>query len=199
MTKKLLLATANLHKQMELQSMLQDSGWHIYTLRDFPAIELPPETGASFEANAKIKALAAAEASGLLALGDDSGLMVKALDGAPGIYSARFAGEAKDDGLNNAKLLELLAKTPSGKRQAAFVCSIVIAKPDAKTWTVQGSCKGTIAFIPSGKNGFGYDPLFYLPRYGCTMAQLSNQEKNKISHRAQALVKALSILRELEA
>ena len=194
---QLLLATANLHKQKELQVMLAGSGWNIYTLRDYPHIELPPETGMTFEANARIKALAAAKASGLLSLADDSGLTVDALDGAPGIYSARFAGEEKNDSSNNAKLLELLTETPPGKRQAAFVCAIVIADPQGQTWAVQAFCQGEIALTPSGKNGFGYDPLFYLPQFDCTMAQLSDEEKNKISHRGQALTKALSLLEQI--
>lgn len=195
---KLLLATANSHKVRELAEMLQNTDWEVLSLADFPDITIPPEDGATFQENALIKALSAAEQSGLLTLADDSGLTVDALDGAPGVHSARFAGEGHDDAANNAKLLRLLAEVPADRRGAAFVCVIALASPDGAFLTTQGECRGEIAHAPRGQNGFGYDPLFYLPELGRTMAELSEAEKNQISHRGRAMAKARKLLERLE-
>lgn len=201
MEKKLILATNNLHKVEEFRQMFEQtplSGVEILSLKDFPGFEAPAEDGDSFEANAAIKARAAA-ALGFTALADDSGLCVDALDGAPGIYSARFAGEGKNSADNNRKLLELLADVSRGRRQAAFHAVIVIATPDGRLYQAEGECPGEIAFTPDGGGGFGYDPIFYLPEFGCTMAALGSDEKNRISHRGRALQQALPILIELFA
>lgn len=195
---KLLLATENLHKVREFQQLLSD--WQIYSLKDFPQLQLPPEDGETFQENALIKALAAAEQSGLPALADDSGLVVEALGGAPGVHSARFAGEEKDDAANNARLLQLMADIPPEERQAAFCCVVALAFPDGAFYTTQGRCQGQIARVPAGEGGFGYDCLFYLPEEKRTMAQLSAKEKNALSHRGQAargMAKRLEKLKSL--
>jgi len=194
---KILLATENLHKAAELSFLLAQSGLTVLTLRDFPALRLPPETGATFRQNAAIKALYGAKESGLLTVADDSGLAVRHLGGAPGVFSARFAGEEKDDGANNAKLLSLLRGVPEEQRAAAFHCVIAVAHTDRRLFFARGVCCGLILEAPCGQNGFGYDPLFYMPDRGLSLAQLSREEKNRVSHRAKALQKALPlILRE---
>ncbi len=201
MEKKLILATNNLHKVGEFRQMLAATplaGVEILSLKDYADYQAPDEDGDSFLANATIKARAAA-ALGIIALADDSGLCVDALDGAPGIYSARFAGVDADSAANNRKLLDLLAEVPQGQRQAAFHAVIVIATPDGRLFEAEGDCPGEIGFTPDGAGGFGYDPVFYMPQYGCTMAALGSDQKNRISHRARALQKALPILVELFA
>ena len=195
--KQLLLATENLNKVRELKELLAEEDWQIFSLADFPEIEMPPEEGSSFSENAMVKALAAAQASGLIAMADDSGLAVDYLDGAPGIYSARFAGQEKDYQANNQKLLELMAGVSEEKRTAAFHSAIAIATPSGEACFIEQTCSGVIALIESGANGFGYDPLFYLPEKGCTMAELSAEEKNQISHRGKALRKILPVLKAI--
>jgi XTP/dITP diphosphohydrolase len=150
----------------------------------------PEENGATFAENALIKAQAAAAFSGYTALADDSGLAVTALDGAPGVYSARYAGPGADSAANNAKLLLELAFIPSAQRQATFVCVIALASPDGSYEIAEGKVEGMILTELRGQNGFGYDPLFYLPQHYKTMAELNSKEKNRLSHRAQALEKA---------
>jgi len=195
---KLLLATSNLHKVEEIRALLADTNFSIYTLRDFPSLVLPPEDGETFQANAAIKAEAAANATGLLTLADDSGLEVDCLGGAPGVYSARFSGEEKNDAANNAKLLQLLQGVPQEQRRARFRCSIAIKPPDGSTMICNGCCEGLIGETLVGEGGFGYDPLLYLPELGKTVAQLSMEEKNNLSHRAKALLKAKVLLQNLE-
>lgn len=192
--KELVLATANDHKVRELKQLLDGKGWEILSLRDFPDVVLPPEDGATFEANAVIKAQAVQKATGKTAMADDSGLEVDYLGGAPGIFSARFAGENKDSAANNAKLLSLLAGVGEERRGAAFTCVIALAFPDGRLHTSVGHCPGRIAFQAAGEGGFGYDPIFYLPEYDRSMAQLSSEEKNSISHRSRALAGILPIL-----
>ena len=155
------------------------------------------EDGGTYAANARKKALAYVRASGMLTLADDSGLEVDALDGAPGVYSARYT--AGDDADRVAALLAHLADVAWEQRTARFRCVIVIATPEEKIYTVEGVCEGMIGFEPAGQGGFGYDPIFYLPERGCTMAQLPAQVKNRISHRAQAAEAAMPILRRLLA
>ena len=145
-----------------------------------------PEDGDTFEANALIKARAAARL-GYIGIADDSGLTVDALDGAPGVYSARYAGEHGDDAANNAKLLRELAARPGTLRTAAFVCAMACAFPDGSSFTCSCRCPGEILTEARGEGGFGYDPLFFYAPMGKTFAQLSGEEKNKISHRARAL------------
>lgn len=194
---ELLIATGNQHKIHEISLLLADIPVTIKTLVDFPLLCLPPETGDSFHANAAIKAEAASKETGLLTLADDSGLEVDALHGAPGVYSARFAGNGHDDAANNDKLLKLLKGVPEAERSARFRCSIALAEPGKQTVFFDGICEGFIALSLQGNGGFGYDPLLYLPKLGKTVAQLTETEKNSLSHRAKALQKAKVYLREL--
>ena len=198
--KTLLIATANAHKAIEIGAKLQELGLTDLELLDlsaFPDYVAPEENGSSFAANALIKALAAADHAGYPALADDSGLMVAALGGAPGKYSARYAGAGHDDKANNAKLLAKLADAPLERRQAAFCCVIALARPDGQYWLAEGLVNGVILKEPRGCAGFGYDPLFFLPQYGLTMAELTAAEKNRLSHRALALEKALPLMENL--
>ena len=180
---RLLIATGNRGKLEEFRALLPLE-MDLLTLHDV-GLDSPPETGTTFAENARLKARAAATQSGLLAIADDSGLEVDALDGAPGLYSARYAGEPGDDEANRKKLLAALAGVPFARRRARFRCAVVVATPDGREAVAEGVCEGAIAFEPAGSNGFGYDPLFMLPD-GRTMAQLSPEEKNAISHRARA-------------
>ena len=188
--RQLLIATGNAHKIEEIRQILQDCGVEVeqlLCLKDIPGYQAPEEDGDSFQANAAIKAQAAAQSSGLPALADDSGLTVQALDGAPGIYSARYAGSQQDDAANRAKLLQAMDKIPDGQRQAAFVCAVALALPGGETILREAHVSGEITRSEQGAGGFGYDSLFYLPELGKTMAQLSPEEKNGLSHRARAL------------
>jgi len=155
------------------------------------------ESGATFAENAILKARAYAEASGLLTLADDSGLEVDALDGAPGVRSARYAGEGASDEDRYRLLLRNLAGVPQGKRTARFRCVVAVATPQGKVHTAEGRCEGIIGFEPRGTYGFGYDPVFYLPDRGQTMAELPPTVKNRISHRGRAVQAALPVLRWL--
>ena len=195
--KELLLATGNLHKAQELQALLAGTPYQLRTLKDFPHLELPPETGTTFQQNAAIKAEAAAAATGLLTLADDSGIEVDALDGAPGVYSARYAGEEKSDQANNQKLLKALAALPAAQRGAQFHCVVALAQPGKPTRFCEGICRGQILDAPQGEGGFGYDPLFFLPQFGRSMAQLTPEEKNAVSHGGEALRKAILLLQEM--
>ena len=195
MRKQLLLATRNRHKKRELQELLADMEVEILTLEDVDPIPEVVDDGETFEANAVKKARATAMAAGILSLADDSGLEVDALQGKPGVYSARFAGEHATDEENNAKLLKLMESVPDEKRTARFVSVIAICDPQGHVETVRGECKGTIARIPAGNGGFGYDPLFIPQGYEQTYAQLSAEEKNRISHRGVALAKAVPVLK----
>lgn len=189
MSHKVILATTNKGKLREFQSMLEPLGFTIYTALDFPEIEAPQviEDGETFEANALIKAQAYYHAYKIPALADDSGLSINELGGAPGVYSARFAGENATDQQNIELVLEKLHDIPDGQREAAFICALAYVDESAEPIVVTGKCEGSIIREPEGENGFGYDPIFYLPQYGVTMAQIPAEEKNKISHRSQAL------------
>ncbi|MDD4775079.1 MAG: XTP/dITP diphosphatase [Syntrophomonas sp.] len=187
MARELLIATRNQKKKTELQEVL--AGWDL-RLISLDQIETMPEVeedGATFSDNAIKKARTIAEASGMITLADDSGLVVDALDGAPGIFSARFAGPGCTDEDNNARLLELLRGVPEPQRLARFVCVIAVAVPGGGLETVSGICEGQILLAPRGNKGFGYDPLF-LPA-GCrqTFAEIDSATKNLISHRGRAL------------
>ena len=185
---RLVLATANPGKLKELQALLMGQAIKLATLRDFPGLIMPEETGLTFAENAKIKARALVAATGCWALSDDSGLVVDALDGAPGVYSARYAGDKASDSDNNQKLLRELVNVPKDKRQAAFVCVIILASPTDNEYIFTGSCPGRIAPKPTGSEGFGYDPIFLpAPDFSVSMAQLTPDEKSAISHRGQAL------------
>lgn len=182
----LVLATNNEGKTEELRALLADFPVEIKNLGDFGPTPTPEEDGETFEENAVKKARFTAKVLGLPALADDSGLMVEALGGAPGVRSARYAGDKATDSENNAKLLLELENMEN--RKAAFVCVVAIAVPWGPTLIYEGGCEGTITREPAGSKGFGYDPVFYYPPLQKTFAQLSTEEKNRVSHRGQALV-----------
>ncbi|MCL2026402.1 MAG: XTP/dITP diphosphatase [Leptospirales bacterium] len=193
---KLVLATKNRDKIKEIKNKLSviDS-IELLSLEDFGDAPDVIEDGMSFQENAAKKAQAISAFTGLSALADDSGLCVDALDGSPGVFSARYAGENATDAERNIKLLNEM----NGKadRSAKFVCAIACCLSDGTLLSVTGECQGLIAERPSGTMGFGYDPVFFLPEYGCTMAEILLEEKNKISHRASALEKAAALLVEI--
>jgi len=186
---QLLIATNNLGKAKEFEALFAKKGIAIKTLRDFPELPEVEETGTTFAENALLKAETIAEQMNMMVLADDSGLKVDALYGEPGIFSARYAGEEKNDASNNAKLLHELADVPKEERTAQFHCTLAISAPGKESLTVEGEVEGLILGVPRGENGFGYDPLFYVPKLEKTMAELSQEEKNKISHRSVALQK----------
>ena len=195
---EILVATANPHKVEEISALLpRDLPVKFLALTDFPHIKLPPETGSTLEANAELKARAAAKASGHWALADDTGLEVDALNGAPGVYSARYAGKERDYPANNTKLLKEMVQVPPEKRTARFRCVVAIASPQGELLLAEGKLEGRIATKATGSNGFGYDPLFIPQGRDITLAQLSFEEKNGISHRADSLQKAAGIIRRL--
>lgn len=183
MSCKFIVASHNLHKLEELRGILVPLGFSVVGPDDVGGISEPEENGTTFEENALIKARSACKETGLAAIADDSGLCVDALDGAPGIYSARFAGTGNSDD-NNALLLEKLKNVPYDKRTAHFVSCIACVFPDGREFTVRGECKGNIATEPEGSGGFGYDPLF-VSDHGC-FGTMPQEEKNRISHRAVA-------------
>lgn len=182
----IVVATRNAHKVRELAQLLRmrDVRWH--SLQEFPEVPSLKETGRTFDANAIQKARAAAQATGYLALADDSGIEVDALGGAPGIRSARFAGHRRDDAANNRKLLRLLRALPLARRGARYRCSLALASPTRLLALVHGAWRGRIAFAPAGQRGFGYDPVFLATPMGRTVGQLSAAFKRRYSHRAQA-------------
>lgn len=194
---QIILATTNPGKATEFAALLQGLPVEVQTLRDYPQIGDIVEDGQTFAENAQIKASTVARLCGKIAIADDSGLMVDALGGAPGIYSARFAGEAKDDEANIAKLLKLLEGVPPEERGAQFCCAIAIVLPDGEQYAAEGICRGEIALAKAGDGGFGYDPIFYLPELGKTFAQLTMREKNAISHRGRANEQAVKILHSI--
>lgn len=181
------LATRNPGKIAELSALLAGFHLEVKGLDAFPGIGEVPETGDTFAANALEKARTVAALTGLVAVADDSGLEVDALGGAPGVHSARYAGEKATDAANNARLLAALAGIPAGRRAARFCCVMAAAAPGGETLTAQGAWEGGIALEPAGRGGFGYDPLFFDPVLGRTAAQLSREEKNAVSHRGRAL------------
>ncbi len=187
LTKKIVIATRNKGKAKEFEALFNKKGYAIQTLLDYPEVPDVEETGVTFQENALLKAETIAEQFETLVLADDSGLKVKALHGQPGVYSARYAGEEKNDAKNNAKLLNELADVKDEDRTAVFHCSLALAMPGKNSLVVDGEVAGKIIGVPRGENGFGYDPLFYLEDKKKTMAELTEEEKNKISHRAVAL------------
>lgn len=189
---KVVLATRNAGKIKELHALLSGLGVTVVGLADFPDIGEIPETGTTFLENARLKARAVCRATGLVSLADDSGLCVDALSGAPGVHSARFAGENATDAANNAKLLAALAHVPEKDRGCRFVSVVVAAAPDGRELVAEGTWEGRVATAPSGAGGFGYDPLFFDPAAGRTAAGLTAAEKNARSHRGQALAALLA-------
>ncbi|BCS54239.1 XTP/dITP diphosphatase [Geobacter sp. SVR] len=185
--KELVIATRNRGKMKEIEAFLAGLVERVTCAADFEAFPETVEDGATFEANALKKAREAMKFTGLPALADDSGLVVDALDGRPGVYSARFAGEGADDAANNRTLLHELAGVSPERRQAAFVCALAFISPEGEEKVFYGRVGGCILAEARGEGGFGYDPLFLVDGFGRTMAELSVDEKNRISHRGQAL------------
>ena len=190
----LVIATSNQHKLKEFKALLQGFPLTILSLEDFPDIPAIVEDGKNFYENALKKALTVARHTGKLTVADDSGIEVDALEGRPGVYSARFAGEDATDEANNTKLLKELEGISPDRRGACFKCVLVIAPPDGETAFVEGECRGSIIQEARGGYGFGYDPLFLVPEYNKTFSEITPEEKNKISHRARALQKLLELL-----
>ena len=195
---QIVLASHNVHKIREFRAILKPlAGIDVRSLIDFPHYHLPPETGKTFEENAVIKALHAAQALQEWVLADDSGLVVPALKGSPGVLTARYAGENATDAENRKKLLQEMSHLRDGMRSAYFECWIVLASPQGVKKIVKGVCEGTILEAERGGQGFGYDPLFIKHEYGKTFAELDEQTKNRISHRRKAFDKLLPILETL--
>jgi XTP/dITP diphosphohydrolase len=184
---ELVVATRNRGKLKEIQALLDGIVGTVRCAADIPGFPETIEDGLTFQANALKKAREAMLFTGLPALADDSGLVVDALDGRPGVYSARFAGEGAADAANNQRLLEALAEVPSGQRQAAFICVLAFVTPDGAEQIFSGRVGGAILASERGDEGFGYDPLFLVDGFDRTMAELTLPEKNRISHRGQAL------------
>ncbi|MED1204835.1 XTP/dITP diphosphatase [Heyndrickxia acidicola] len=193
----IIIATKNRGKANEFSDMLEPYGFRVKTLLDIPNSIDVDETGSTFEENAILKAEAISMQYNIITIADDSGLVVDALDGRPGVYSARYAGEAKNDQENMDKVLIEMETIPDSQRTARFYCALAVAVPGKKTITVSGTCEGKILRQPQGTNGFGYDPIFWVPAKEQTLAQLQADEKNKISHRGMALKKLSAILNEL--
>lgn len=185
--KKIIFATGNAGKMKEIREILKDLDAEVLSMKEAGVEADIVEDGKTFEENAVIKAKTVCELTGKIALADDSGLEIDYLNKEPGIYSARYMGEDTSYRIKNANLIERLEGVPDEKRTARFVCAIAAAFPDGTVKTVRGTMEGRIGYEESGENGFGYDPIFYLPEYGCSSAELSMEEKNKISHRGKAL------------
>lgn len=184
---KLLIATHNPGKVYEFAEMFANLPVECISLDEVSITHDVPETGDTFKENAVLKAEEYCRLSGLITLADDSGLEVDALDGAPGVYSARYAGEGATAAERNAKLLKNMLDVPPDQRTARFRCVIAIATPGGEIYTAEGEVEGRITHEPRGEHGFGYDPVFFMPDHGATMAELGSVVKNKISHRARAL------------
>ncbi|WP_432776590.1 XTP/dITP diphosphatase [Brevibacillus gelatini] len=193
--KKVVLATRNQGKVKEFNRLFADYGWEGISLAQFEGVPEVVEDGDTFEANALKKAIEISTYLQLPALGDDSGLEVDALDGRPGVYSARYAGEEATDEQNWRKLLQELEAVPMEQRTARFRCTLALVIPGEEPIIANGACEGLIAREPKGTNGFGYDPVFYIPELGKRMAELLPEEKNRISHRAKAMQKLLEMLK----
>lgn len=185
--KKVIFATGNQGKMKEIREILGDLDIELLSLKDAGIQADIVEDGKTFEENAQIKAKTICDLTGEIVLADDSGLEIDYLNKEPGIYSARYMGEDTSYRIKNANLIERLNGVPDEKRTARFVCAIAAAFPDGTMKTVRATMEGRIGYEEKGENGFGYDPIFYLPEYGCTSAELSMEEKNKISHRGKAL------------
>jgi len=189
MARKLIVATKNKKKLQEIKDILEDLQFHILSLADFPRTPRIVENGATFKENAIKKAVASARFFGSLSMGEDSGLCVNALQGAPGVRSARFSGAAKSDEKNNQKLLRLLSGLPMKDRRAHYTCAVALADASGLIGVVEGRCSGRIAYEPAGNSGFGYDPIFMVPEYKKTFGQLGEKIKHTMSHRYRALNK----------
>lgn len=192
---KVVLASNNQNKLREMKAILSPLGWEILSQKEAGVHVEPEENGATFEENSFIKAQAVMEATGLPAIADDSGVAVDALNGEPGVYSARYGGDAcGDDKARNRLLVKNMDAVPEGKRTGRFVSVITMVSPDGSKVVARGELEGEILREEKGDGGFGYDPLFYIPAEGCTMAELTAERKNEISHRAVALQKFVAQL-----
>ena len=194
--REVVIATRNPGKLREIEAILSPLHLNLLSLRDFPDLPEVEEDGATFAENAGKKARAIARLTGRPSIADDSGLAVDALGGQPGVLSARYAGGNATDRERYQKLLDEMTEIPEGKRQATFVCTLAVAFPKGKMQIVEGECRGWITLAPRGKHGFGYDPIFFVPEFDQTMAELEPEVKNRISHRARALEKLKLILPE---
>ncbi|KKB43380.1 XTP/dITP diphosphatase [Bacillus thermotolerans] len=192
-----IIATKNKGKASEFAAIFSEYGIETKTLLDYPSLPDVEETGETFEENAVLKAEAISKQTGTLVIADDSGLVVDALSGRPGVYSARYAGEQKDDEANIQKVLTELKGVPDEKRTARFYCALAVAMPGKETVTVFGTCEGRIIASKRGTNGFGYDPIFFVDDLNKTLAELKSDEKNSISHRGEAIKKLKAVLPDL--
>lgn len=195
--KRIVFATGNENKMKEIRMIFEDLGMEILSMKEAGVDVDIVEDGASFEENAEIKARAVARVlTNDIVLADDSGLEIDYLDKAPGIYSARFAGEDTSYDIKNNILLDRMEGVPDEERTARFVCAVAAVFPDGTVDVVRETIEGRVAYEPAGDNGFGYDPIFYVPEYGCTTAQMSPEQKNELSHRGKALRSMRAILKE---
>lgn len=197
MVMELVIATKNRGKLVEITDLLKDLPVNVTSLADWPDIGEIEEDGETFLDNARKKARTVALKTKKWVLADDSGLVVAALKGEPGVKSARYAGGQGDHVANNKKLLDVMKEIPDGRRQAYFTCAMVLVVPDGREWDVEERCEGEIGRTLTGIGGFGFDPLFYVPEMGKTMAELPLDEKNRISHRGKALRHIKAILADL--
>lgn len=191
---EIVVATKNKKKLKEIKEILKEVNFKLSSLTDYDKVPRIIENGKTFKENAVKKAVKIASFSKKLTLGEDSGLCVDVLDGDPGIYSSRFSGKNKSDAQNNLKLLKLLKDLPLERRKAHYVCAVALADKHGLLGVVEGKCSGVIGFVPKGSRGFGYDPLFLIPKYNKTFAQLGERIKHKMSHRYHALTKAKKII-----
>lgn len=194
--RKIIFATGNEEKMREIREILVSLPVEVLSMKEAGIQADIIEDGKTFEENAVIKAKAIAQLSEEIVLADDSGLVIDYLNGEPGIYSARYMGEDTSYRIKNENLIQRLEGVPDEERTARFVCAIAAAFPDGTVLTTEGTVEGRIGYEEKGENGFGYDPIFYLPEYGCTTAQLTEEKKNEISHRGKALRKMVEKLRE---
>ncbi|MFV5316480.1 XTP/dITP diphosphatase [Priestia megaterium] len=192
--REIIIATKNAGKVKDFETLFSPKGFQVKSLLDFPEMEDVEETGVTFAENATLKAEAISFALNKPVIADDSGLAIDALNGEPGVYSARYAGENKDDNANIEKVLQKLNDVPFEKRTARFHCALAIAVPGKRTEIVEGTCEGHILEKKRGENGFGYDPIFFVEKWRCSMAELSKEQKNQISHRANALKKLAPLI-----
>lgn len=193
---KIIFATGNAGKMKEVREILKDLNVEILSMKEAGIQADVEENGKTFQENAVIKAREIMKISGEVVLADDSGLEIDYLNKEPGIYSARYMGEDTSYRIKNANLIERLQGVPDEKRTARFVCAIAAAFPDGSVETTEGTIEGRIGYEEKGENGFGYDPIFYVPEFGCTTAELTGEQKNQISHRGKALEAMKEILRK---
>lgn len=192
--KKIIFATGNADKMKEIREILSDSGLEILSMKEAGIACEAEENGATFEENARIKATAIAARTDAIVLADDSGLEIDALNKEPGVYSARYMGEDTSYQVKNREILKRMENVEREKRTARFVCAVCAVFPDGEVHTVRGTIEGMIGYEPKGENGFGYDPIFYVPEYGCSTAEMTREQKNEISHRGKALREIKKVL-----